>query len=449
MRRICILLIICLFASHMPAYASIEQLDLGSTTTMELLLERAMAHRRIAGCVVLVGNRDGIIFTTSRGRVNANPQAPPIDEHTIFDVASLTKVIATTSAVMKLVEDGRIGLSDPLVKWFPEFTGSGREDITILNLLTHTSGLDDSQLPDTMALRTAIQRAAFQKYRPAPGSRFSYADINFILLGELVRRASGSPLDVFCRERIYTPLGLHETMFLPPPSLTDRIAPTDMVGGLVQDLNARRLGGVAGHAGLFSSAADLARFARMLLNGGTLDGTRILSEQTIAMMTSPRYCNTSAVTRGLGWDMDSPFSAPKGIGFSSSSFGHTGYSGQSIWIDPQRNLFVILLTIRLDYQDVRHFNQLRRDISTLAGANLVTAASLAEYLPATQPVALNVSSAPQPAKVRVAAHQVRRPGGRSVTKITKAGSTRRETRYAKSGGTRAWKKAKNSSRFKA
>ena len=412
---------------------------MGSTASVELLLEQAVALRQIAGGVVVVGNRDGIIFSTARGRINANENAPPIDENTIFDVASLTKVIATASAVMKLVEEGRIGLMDPLVRWFPEFSNSGREDITILNLLTHTSGLDDSPLPVSSPLRAAIRRAASQKFRPAPGSRFNYADVNFILLAELVQRVSGSPLDTFCRERIYAPLGLRDTMFLPPQSLADRIAPTGEFVGMVQDLNARRLGGVAGHAGLFSSAADLARFARMIMNHGTVDGVRIFSDQTITQMTSPHYCRNGRVTRGLGWDMDSPFSAPKGTGFSANSFGHTGYSGQSIWIDPQRDLFVILLTIRLDYRDVRHFNQLRKDISTLAGADFSTAGSIADLLPIPQPFMIDVRPSIQPAPISMASHQVRKPRSKTRVRFAKVGN-RRGTRSAKSGVLRLGKK---------
>ena len=350
-----------------PASAKI----LGSSNTIERLIERAIAQHLIEGGVAVVGNHNGILSTAARGRLTSAAGAPLISERTIFDLASLTKVIATTPAVMKLLDQGRIALSDPLSRWFPEFANSGREEITLLNLLTHTSGLDDVGVSSEQAMQSAVRKAAAEKYRSRPGTRFHYADINFILLGELVRRVSGEPLNAFCQEQIYGPLGTSQTMFLPPRDLSGCIAPTASGEscGIVQDPNARRLGGVAGHAGLFSSAYDLSRFARMILGGGMLDDRRVLSERIVAQMTSPYLSNNGAVTRGLGWDISSPFSAPKGSLFSRSSFGHTGYSGSSIWIDPAQDLFVILLTNRVNYHDVHSFNQLRRDVSTVAAAD--------------------------------------------------------------------------------
>jgi CubicO group peptidase (beta-lactamase class C family) len=206
------------------------------------------------------------------------------------------------------------------------------------------------------------------------GSRFLYADINFILLGELVRRISGLPLDRYAHQMFYQPLGMQTAGFTPSPSSNN--APTlgggrIALSGVVQDENARILGGVAGHAGLFSSVHDLARFAGMLLSGGQLNGTRVLSSRAVAQMTAPYFFRNGRVVRGLGWDRESPFSAPKGTIFSEFSYGHTGYSGTSVWIDPDADLFVLLLTTRLDYQRLRSFNKLRADISTLAAALFV------------------------------------------------------------------------------
>jgi CubicO group peptidase (beta-lactamase class C family) len=376
------LIITCLLFFSSPLLASVEPLNFVRSATIDDLLERAISSSLIAGGVVVVGNHDGILYTTARGRLNDSPVAPLLNEQTIFDIASLTKVIATAPAIMKLLDEGRITLLDPLTRWFPEFIGTGRENITILNLLTHTSGLDDVELSATDAMKSAIRKTAEQKCHYRPGRHFHYADINFILLGELVQRVSGTTLDRFCRDQLYGPLAAHDTMFLPPIELAATIAPTGRTNsGIVQDPNSRRLDGVAGHAGLFSSAADLARFARMILGGGAIDGLRILSEQVVSRMTTPYYCSEGTVIRGLGWDMDSPFSSPKGSLFSKGSFGHTGYSGSSIWIDPRQDLFVILLTTRLNYRDTGIFNRLRRDISTVAATDF---RPLIETLPTPQ-----------------------------------------------------------------
>lgn len=372
---VALVLSVPLFAT--PLHATDEFLDAGRTATMDFLMERAISNKMIAGGVVVIGNRDGILYSMSSGGLHSGTGASHPTDRTIFDVASLTKVLATTPAIMKLLEDGRVSLLDPVTRWFPEFEGSGREDITILNLLTHTSGLDDTTFSPNEPFSAAIGKAVVRKTPHLPGYRFRYADINFILLGELVHRVTGTTLDTFCREHLYAPLGMNDTMFLPPRERSARIAPTYREGhelptGIVQDENARHLGGVAGHAGLFSTAFDLSLFARLVLGGGSLDGKRIFSEQVVTQMTAPYFYSSGRVVRGLGWDIESPYSAPRGSSFSEMSFGHTGYSGSSIWIDPQRNLFVILLTTRLDYRDIRMFSRLRSDISSLAAATFRT-----------------------------------------------------------------------------
>jgi len=347
--------------------------------TIELLLQRAASRGLISGGVVVVGNGGGILSVTARGRLDNTKDAPALDERTIFDLASLTKVAATAPAVMKLLDQGKLSLSDPLSRWFPEFRKgrTSRRQITVIELLTHTSGLTDKHLRAGQSIDAVVRQAAGEKGLRAPGSHFRYADLNFILLAELVRRVSGKPLDLFCREQIYAPLGMGETMFSPPSNLYRELAPTlggkkgeRFYKGVPQDADARRLGGVAGHAGLFSSARDLATYARLMLGRGTLDGKRIFSQRTISRMTAPHPCGRGSIERGLGWDMDSPFSAPKGALFSGKSFGHTGYSGSSIWIDPQSDLFVVLLTNRSDFRDIASFNGLRRDVSTVAAAEL-------------------------------------------------------------------------------
>ncbi|MHB8058089.1 MAG: serine hydrolase domain-containing protein [Desulfuromonadaceae bacterium] len=369
MRLFCCLISLCLFFPASNLSASDEILDFGRIAAIDMLMDLAISNNLIAGGVVVIGNHAGILSSSARGRLSGRPDAPQLDQQTIFDIASLTKVVATTPAVMKLIDGGHITLLDTLGHWFPEFKDSKHKNVNIINLMTHTSGLTDFEISADQAMKAAIDRAAAENSRLEPGNSFKYADINFILLGELVYRVSGKPLDIYCREELFMPLQTPETMFLPTVNLADRIAPTlGIESGTVQDRNARRLGSVAGHAGLFSSAQDLARFARLMLDRGTLDGRKILSERAVKLMTSPFISRNGTVARGLGWDIDSPYSAPKGRLFSEASFGHTGYSGSSIWIDPKQDLFVIMLTNRLDYRNVRQFNQLRSDISTIAVA---------------------------------------------------------------------------------
>lgn len=335
------------------------------------LMERATHDGLVAGGIVLVGNRYGTVYEYAFGKVSSLPGAPPVTSATIFDIASLTKVIATTPAVMKLAEEGRLSLVDPLVRWFPEFTGRGKDDVLLVHLLTHTSGFDDFSLSPDDPLRSAIERVSAQKLKGEPGNRFRYADINFILLGELVRRVSGITLDRYATDTILRPLGMKDTAFLPDPATVGRCAATldasgDPLFGTVQDPLARLMGGIAGHAGLFGTASDLSLFCRMILSEGDSNGRRVLAERSVRQMTAPYYSRGGKVARGLGWDMASPFSSPRGEGFSEGSFGHTGYSGGSIWIDPRTDTYVIFLSVRLDHRHTKAFSQLRSDLSTLA-----------------------------------------------------------------------------------
>ncbi|MFA6822866.1 MAG: serine hydrolase domain-containing protein [Geobacter sp.] len=370
--RFCLALLLALscFSSNVRAESDPLPED-ARVSVIEFMLQQAIAQRLINGAVVVVGDHRGILYERAVGLAGFSDEAPALTTAAVFDVASLTKVFATTPAIVKLLDEGRLSLLDPISSWFAEFEGS---DITILNLLTHTSGLHDVGLDRSEPMQSAINRAAAQIGRVAVGSRFKYADINFILLGELVRRISGLPLDRYAHQMFYAPLGMQTASFTPVPN--DNNTPTlgngrTALTGVVQDENARILGGVAGHAGLFSSVHDLARFAGMLLSGGQLDGTRVLSSRAVAQMTAPYFFRNGSVVRGLGWDRESPFSAPKGTIFSEFSYGHTGYSGTSVWIDPDADLFVLLLTTRVDYQRLRSFNKLRGDISTLAAALFV------------------------------------------------------------------------------
>ena len=351
-------------------HAADELMDAGRAASIDVVLENAIRRGLISGAVVAVGNHKGQLYGTAQGRLYPDAAAPKLSDRTLFDTASLTKVIATAPAVMKLLDQGKINLLDPLTRWFPEFNNTDLDEISVLNLLTHTSGLNDVEIATIDPLRSLIAKAVTQNGGTLSGSRFRYADINFILLGELVKRAAQTSLDRFCVENIYALLGMAETSFLPQTDF-NLIAPTadynkTLTAGVVQDSNARRFGGVAGHAGLFSTASDLNRYATMILNHGKYNGLQVFNERVIAQMTSPYFYNNGRIIRGLGWDINSPFSSPRGNSFSDMSFGHTGYSGSSIWIDPEQDLYVILLTVRLDYTNVRQFNQLRSDISTMA-----------------------------------------------------------------------------------
>ena len=278
--------------------------DVRRLDAIEPLVRDAIAEKKLPGAVVLVGRGDRILYQKAIGNRALAPSTEPMTLDTIFDLASLTKVVATTTSVMMLVEQGRIRLSDRVALYVPGFERYGKDDITIRHLLTHVSGLrPDVDLAELwMGYETAIALAVDEVPTSRPGERFVYSDINFFLLGDIVQRVSGMPLDRFARERIFEPLGMRDTAFNPPASLAPRIAPTEsctrfgwpcqgpdmtMLRGVVHDPTARRMGGVAGHAGLFSTAADLAIFCRMLLGGGAYQGTRVLSPLAVEKMTSP------------------------------------------------------------------------------------------------------------------------------------------------------------------
>jgi len=336
---------------------------------IDRLVENSMAQGLIAGGVVLVGNSRDVLFERAYGKVSAQPDARPMSLDTVFDIASLTKVVATTPAVLKLAEEGRLSLVAPVAKFLPEFAGKGKDELLVMHLLTHTSGLDDFSLAASDPLKSAVEGAANQKIHGETGSRFKYADINFILLGEIVRRVSGTGLDQYAQAALFAPLGMNDTVFKPTLERSERCSLTlgdhVLYQGVVQDSLCRQLGGVAGHAGVFSTVHDLARFCRMMLNEGEADGKRVLSERAVRQMTAPYFSRGGAVVRGLGWDMASPFSSPRGKGFSEISFGHTGYSGSSLWLDPAEDIFVIFLTARLDYRKIKEFSQLRSELSSI------------------------------------------------------------------------------------
>jgi uncharacterized protein YbbC (DUF1343 family)/CubicO group peptidase (beta-lactamase class C family) len=339
---------------------------------LDAAIEQAVREDRIPGAVLIAGHNGEILHRKAYGRRAVMPQIEAMTVDTIFDCASLTKVIATTSSLMKLFEQGKLRLEDRVTEYLPEFQG-GKSAITIRNLMTHFSGMrpDLDLKPVWSGYETGIRMALIDKPTGPPGTKFVYSDINFVLLGEIVRRLSGQPLDVFARQTIFAPLGMSDSMFLPPVSLRDRIAPTEMpLRGVVHDPTSRMMGGVAGHAGLFSTADDLARFCEMMLGKGTRQGVRIFSPATVEKFTTPQSPLDQAVMRGLGWDIDSPFSSNRGDIFPIGSFGHTGFTGTSVWIDPYSKSYVILLTNSEHPAHRPPISALRKRVATLAAEAL-------------------------------------------------------------------------------
>ncbi len=336
-----------------PPQPAREAFDPGVLAAMGESIERAVQEGSIPGGVLWLEHA-GRTYERAYGQRAVVPAPEKMTEDTIFDIASLTKVIATAPAVMKLVEQGKLKLDDRVQQHLPEFKGEGKESLTLRQLLTHTSGLrpDISTRPAWTGYETAIKMACAEKLAYPPDTDFRYSDINFFLLAEVVRRVAGRPFEEFVQAELYRPLRMNDTGFKPAVELVPRIAPTEPMGGkplrgIVHDPTARFMGGVAGHAGLFSTAADLARFSRMMLNLGELDGVRILQPETVREMTRVQSPAKVAARRGLGWDIDSGYSRPRGRFFPLGSYGHTGFTGTCLWIDPFSKTFWIFLSNRL------------------------------------------------------------------------------------------------------
>jgi uncharacterized protein YbbC (DUF1343 family)/CubicO group peptidase (beta-lactamase class C family) len=376
------------FAAQSPAAPrGAESSDLKNFELIEPLVQQAIAEKKLPGAVVLIGRGDRTLYQKAIGNRSLVPAVEPMTLDTIFDLASLTKVVATTTSVMMLVEEGKIRLNDRVSTFIPGFERYGKADITIRHLMTHVSGLrPDVDLGDTWSGSETAIAIAIEEVPTAPaGDRFVYSDINYFLLGDIVRRVSGQTLDRFAHDRIFEPLGMKNTMFLPPASLTSRIAPTEkctplgwpcegpnmsMLRGVVHDPTARRMGGVAGHAGLFSDAADLAVFCRMLLDGGVYHGVRILSPLTVAKMTTASTSFNERSVRGLGWDIDSAYSSNRGELLPVGSFGHTGFTGTSLWIDPATQMFVVFLSNRVHPDGKGDVTPLRARVATIAASTI-------------------------------------------------------------------------------
>ena len=363
--KIAILFLILLAPQLKAQDAEFRQID--------RIVEAGIAANRFPGAVIIAGHDGQIIFHKAYGHRSLIPTPEPMTEDTIFDLASLTKVLATAPAVMQLYEQGRFRLNDPVAEYLPEFAANGKQDITIRQLLTHYSGLPpDVSLEDTWEGKEEGLRRAFAATPvTAPGVQFRYSDINFIVLGALVEKLSGLTLDEYQRQYIAQPLGVEHMRFLPPESWRSRIAPTQydhgvMLRGLVHDPTSRRMGGVAGHAGLFSTAGDVAIYAQNLLDrlAAGRPSQFPLQQLTLEKMTTPGQPATGTALRGLGWDVQSPFSSNRGELFPVGSFGHTGFTGTSIWMDPTSDTYVVFMSNAVYPNGPTGINAIRGAVAT-------------------------------------------------------------------------------------
>jgi uncharacterized protein YbbC (DUF1343 family)/CubicO group peptidase (beta-lactamase class C family) len=357
---------------------AVAQETYSASAALDAAVEQSVQDGLIPGAVLIVGQSGKILHRKAYGSRALVPAKEAMTVDTIFDAASLTKVIATTPSLMKLFEQGKLRIAEPVTAYLPGFQG-GKSDITIRDLMTHFSGLrpDLDLEPAWIGYYTGIGRALIDKPSGPPGARFVYSDINFELLGEIVHKLSGEMLDQFAKENIFAPLGMRESMFQPTASLRARIAPTEIdpdtgapFRGVVHDPTARYMGGVAGHAGLFTTASDLAKFAEMMLGMGERDGVRIFSPLTVRKFTEPATPPDQPILRGLGWDIDSSYSANRGELYPIGSYGHTGFTGTSIWMDPSTKSYVILMTNLVHPKRGKSLAPLRSRVATIAAASM-------------------------------------------------------------------------------
>ncbi len=368
----CLTFVMAASAAGLPhAEPAAARMDAAKLAQIDAIVAEGIEQKKMPGCVVCIGRRGKIVLLRAYGNKQVKPAEVPMTTDTVFDLASITKPMATATSIMLLVERGQLKLDDKVTAIIPDFAANGKEGITIHDLLIHQSGLlPDNALADyDDGPEAAIQKICALKLQAPTGSKFIYSDVNFILLGEIVRRTSGKTVHEFSRDNIFQPLGMKETGYLPDEALRARAAPTEerdghLMQGEVHDPRAFQLGGVAGHAGLFSTAEDIAIFAQMMLGRGDYQGTRIMSPETFALMT--RGEKVSSGIRGLGWDKRTGYSINRGKGLSDAAFGHGGFTGTVLWIDPELELFVIFLSNRVHPDGKGLVNPLAGKIGTVA-----------------------------------------------------------------------------------
>tara|TARA_R110002124_G_scaffold74399_6_gene199791 strand:+ start:934 stop:3279 length:2346 start_codon:yes stop_codon:yes gene_type:complete len=367
--------------AHLP-FASPESagMDAGRLALIDFVVQRGLERDSMPGAVVLVGYQGKVVFLKAYGDRQVQPEKVAMTTDTVFDMASLTKPVATATSIMQLIEQGKVQLSDPVAKYIPEFAVNGKQDITVYQLLTHQGGLiPDNSIKDYQdGPEKAMQRIYDLKLYYEPGTRFAYTDVGFILLGDIVKRVTGQSVHEYSQKHIYQPLGMTETGYLPAAELRQRAATTQQregrwMQGEVHDPRAYKLDGIAGHAGLFSTAEDLAIYAQALLNQGRSGKKQVLKPETVDLMT--RGYQVVDIKRGLGWDVLSGYSSNRGDLFSNQAFGHGGFTGTALWIDPAQDLFVIFLSNRVHPDGKGSINSLAGRIGTIAAAAISSAAA--------------------------------------------------------------------------
>lgn len=361
--------------SHLPqATPETVGMDSGTLARIDNVIAEGLRRKLMPGAVVLIARQQKVVFLKAYGSRALKPKAEPMTTETVFDMASITKPMATATSVMKLVEQGKVELDAPVAKYIPEFAANGKDRVTVRQLLTHQGGLiPDNSIRDYRdGGRKAMARIYNLKFYVPPATKFVYTDVGFIVLADLVKRVSGQDVHEFSQAHIYRPLGLTETGYRPAPELMRRAAPTEKINGkwrrgVVHDPRAFALGGIAGHAGLFSTAEDIAVYAAMMKNAGELTGVRVLKAETVREMTTANKI-ADGNQRGLGWDKQTGYSYNKGDLMTAAAFGHGGFTGTVLWMDPQLDLTFVFLSNRVHPDGKGSVNRLAGRIATLAVA---------------------------------------------------------------------------------
>jgi len=373
-----ILLAVVACRSAAPVSAPAGEIRTERFAEVDRILDAAVADGAFPGAVIAVGQHGRLVHLAAHGRQTYDADSPAIAVDTLYDLASLTKVVATTAMAMILFDQGKLDLDAAAARWLPSFVGPGKDRVTVRHLLAHASGVAASEplFSEISGRRAIVERIETLPLATEPGTKEIYSDLGIILLGEILERIAGAPLDRFVAEHVYQPLDMRDTLFRPPAALLARIAPTErdpwrgrVVHGEVHDENAFAMGGIAPHAGLFSTAPDLARFAAMMLAKGTLDGHRIVSPTTVELFTR-RAGIVAGSDRALGWDTKSAVGSTAGTLFSPSSFGHTGFTGTSLWLDPGSDTYVVLLSNAIHTRGSAPITALRSDVATAVAQSL-------------------------------------------------------------------------------